>query len=81
MSPQYLSIEWRTSTSWAQRLLQMATGSGPMSRSKESARLWAVSVLMTSVFRPASAQRSAVAAEMLVLPVPPLPVWTMMRMA
>src|SRR5262249_36885353 len=46
-----------------------------------SARLWAASVLSTSVRRPSMASRTAVAAATLVFPTPPLPVYTRMRMS
>src|SRR5207237_4892612 len=54
-------------------------GSGPSGRSRLSARECARSVLRTSVRCPSSAARTAVAAAMDVLPTPPFPVYTMMR--
>src|SRR5437870_12690737 len=51
----------------------------PRGTSKASAREWAGSVDSTTVRRPASAQRRAVAAATVVLPTPPLPVNSRMR--
>src|SRR5262245_3240062 len=79
-APQLRSASRRLSTSCPQRQSATATGSGPSGRSSESARLWAASVLRTSVRRPSAASRAAVAAATLVLPTPPLPVYIRMRM-
>ncbi len=61
-------------TSWPHRLGATSVGSPPSSSSSESDSEWAGSVDSTTVFRPAAAQRRAVAAATLVLPTPPLPV-------
>src|SRR5690606_36766176 len=53
--------------------------SGPSSQSRASASECAGSVDSASVRSPASAQRSAVAAAVVVLPTPPLPVKSRMR--
>ncbi len=52
-----------------------------VSRSKESARLWAGSTLMTSVRYPSRESCSPVAAARLVFPTPPLPLKRRMRMS
>src|SRR5262249_56533351 len=58
-----------------------AAGRGPGGRPSESAGRWAASVLSPSARRPSAASRPAVAAATLVLPTPPLPVYTRMRMS
>src|SRR5262245_53276994 len=80
-APQLRSASRRLSTSCPHRWSATSTGSGPSGWSSESARLWAASVLSTSVRRPSAASRPAVAAATLVLPTPPLPVYTRMRMS
>src|SRR5688572_9734814 len=62
------------SSCWPNRLGTTSTGSGPSSTSNASASEWAGSVDSTIVRRPSSAHRSAVAAAVVVLPTPPLPV-------
>ncbi len=51
----------------------MGVGEPFTGTSRASARLWAASVETTSVRWPSVAERTAVAAERLVLPTPPLP--------
>src|SRR5688500_16844143 len=70
--------------SWASsccpdRLGTISTGSGPSSTSNASASECAGSVDSTIVRSPSSAHRSAVAAAVVVLPTPPLPVKSKMR--
>ena len=62
------------SSCWPQRSSATGAGSGPSGTSKASASECAGSVDSTIVRRPASAQRTAVAAAVVVLPTPPLPV-------
>src|ERR1700730_18211653 len=71
---------WWTSGSCAHSDGATCVGSGPSGRSRLSASECARSVLRTSVRYPSSAARTAVAAAIDVLPTPPLPVYTMMRM-
>ena len=73
MTPQCRESSWLTSISTASSLGAITVGSGPTVRSRASARLWAESVETTSVRWPSFAERTAVAAERLVLPTPPLP--------
>src|SRR4051812_10242496 len=58
-----------------------AVGTGPSGWPNASPNECAGSVLITSVRNPASAQRSAVAAAVVVLPTPPLPVKSRTLMA
>ena len=79
MVPQWVCMLWWTSGSWAHSSGATSVGSGPSGRSRLSASECARSVLRTSVRCPSSAARTAVAAAIDVLPTPPLPVYTMMR--
>ena len=74
ISPQDSSIRSWASSCWPESPGAITVGSDPSGTPKLSASEWAGSVEMTSVRRPASAQRSAVAAATDVLPTPPLPV-------
>src|SRR6202023_3375193 len=77
--PQWVCMLWWTSGSWAHSRGATCVGSGQSGRSRLSASECARSVLRTSVRCPSSAARTAVAAAIDVLPTPPLPVYTMMR--
>src|SRR5437867_2348071 len=67
------------SDSWAHRFSASRTGSGPSFVSKLSANECARSVDSTTVRWPISAHRTAVAADTVVFPTPPLPVYSMTR--
>jgi hypothetical protein len=71
---QFCAISSSTLISCAQRLPLILLGELPNWRLKLSPRLCAASVLMTNVLWPSSAARVAVAAAIVVLPTPPLPV-------
>jgi hypothetical protein len=73
ITPQWLDSSWLTSISRASRWGAMRVGELPTGTSRASARLCAASVETTSVRRPRRADRTAVAAERLVFPTPPLP--------
>ena len=79
ITPQPSSTSWTVSISCAHRLALISTGSLDSFMSNESPRLWAGSVLTTSVFLPCFALLTAVAAAMLVFPTPPFPVYSMIR--
>src|SRR6266496_3131202 len=72
-------ISSRALTSCAQRFGANSFGSEVRGLFKQSARLWARSVLTTRVRLPIIAERTAVAAEMVVLPTPPFPRYSMIR--
>ena len=73
------ALQWCSSSSWAWTCwacscLATMVGTPPTSVCSASASEWAGSVEITSVRRPAAAQRRAVAAATDVFPTPPLPV-------
>ena len=72
-TPQCALSSRLTSISSASRLGDTRVGALPTATCSASARLWAASVETTSVRRPSWAERTAVAADRLVLPTPPLP--------
>ncbi len=73
MTPQCDSSSWLTSISSASSRGATRVGVLPTVDWSASARLCAASVETTSVRLPSAAARTAVAAERLVLPTPPLP--------
>lgn len=81
MSAQDSSKRRCASTCWTHRRSATGVGSAPMGVPKASARECAASVERTSVRCPARAARAAVPAAAVVLPTPPLPVKSRIRVA
>src|SRR3546814_10195907 len=79
MSSQASSMRSCASSCWPHRPSVISTVRSPSSTSKASPGEWAGSVDSTMVCGPAAAQRTAVAAAVVVLPTPPLPVNNRMR--
>src|SRR5712692_1515250 len=79
--PQLWRISSSTLTSCAHRFDASTAGSEESGVLKQSARLCARSVLTTSVRLPSAAERAAVAAAMVVLPTPPLPRYSIIRIS
>src|SRR5216684_6461569 len=74
-------ISSSTLTSCAHRLAESSFGFEASGMLRQSARLCARSVLTTSVRLPSAAERAAVAAAMVVLPTPPLPRYSIIRIS
>ncbi len=79
ISCQDSSMRSCASSCWPERVVVIGETIGPRGTSKASASECAGSVDSTMVRRPASAQRNAVAAAVVVLPTPPLPVNSRIR--